>query len=187
MATEVTCPDCGGIIGGDPSDPRPACTCSLNLSMDDTEVEAQPPPPSADDAAKAPAPKAGPAKICCQCGKDVTHQKRAKDARGYWCYECHRADLRRERAGQTPRARCPQCGRLVPADSLTTYHGNTLCAKCRIEEESLPKHMQLKYKPKIGDDPKEKEEKLRKEKTRVIVLAAIFGVLALIIILSHIF
>jgi hypothetical protein len=161
MATDVICPDCGGLIGGDPSDPRRPCQCSVNLSMDDTEVDAQPPSaPASDDSKPSAAPPKG-AKICCQCGKDVTNQKRAKDARGYWCYECHRNDQRRERAGQKPRARCPQCGRLVPAESITSYHGITLCTKCLREQDELPKHLQLKYKHKIGDE--DPEEKLKRK------------------------
>jgi hypothetical protein len=103
---EVICPDCGGVIGGDPNGPRPVCQCGMNLTMDDTEVEAQPPPPPASSSAPAAVSVAGEEKkkICCVCGKDVTHAKRARDARGYWCYECHRADLRKERAAK-PRAR----------------------------------------------------------------------------------
>src|ERR1700733_2039653 len=98
MSTELICPECGGIIGGDGGGDRPACQCESSLTMDDTEVEAQPAPASAlADAAPAPPVQK---KICCKCGKDVTHLKRAKDVRGYWCWECHRNDLRNERAGQ---------------------------------------------------------------------------------------
>jgi hypothetical protein len=184
MATEVICPDCGGVINGDPNGPRPVCQCELNLSLDDTEVEAQPVVPAQTGPAPikpaAPAPS-GPRKICCQCGKDVTNAKRAKDARGYWCYECHRNDLRKERAAN-PRTRCPQCGRLVPAESITTYHGEAMCAKCRIEQDDLPNHMKLKFK---HDTKEEKEAAHQKEKKRVIILASVLGVLAIIIILGR--
>lgn len=187
MTSGTTCPDCGGIIGGDPNGVRPACQCELNLTMDDTQVEAQPAP--AAEAAEggsgpAVATKSPPpgAKICCQCGKDVTHARRAKDARGYWCYECHRNDLRRERAAK-PRTRCPECGRLVPAESIATLHGNPMCAKCRVDQENLPRHMQAKYRRK--DDPAAKEEVVKKEKKRIIALAVIFGILVLIIIIGR--
>src|ERR1700722_12910152 len=126
MATELICPDCGGVIGGDDFDARPKCQCQMDLSLtsDDTEVEAPAvqTDPSDDSAAPPivrPAAPSGPKKICCKCGKDVTNAKRARDTRGYWCWDCHRADLRRERGKEKPRARCPQCGRLVPADSIT--------------------------------------------------------------------
>lgn len=184
MSNGAICPDCGGVIGGDPKGARPACQCSMSLTMDDTAVEAQPAPPAAEASVggASTAVKAVPppgAKICCICGKDVTNAKRAKDARGYWCYECHRKDKDRERAAK-PRARCPQCGRLVPAESITTYHGITLCAKCRLEEEELPNHMKLKYKAKLDKDPKAAE----KQKKMVMVLGVIVGVL-LVIALLH--
>jgi hypothetical protein len=180
MANGAICPDCGGIIGGDPTGARPACQCSMSLTMDDTAVEAQPAPAAtATSAAVAPAAPPPGAKICIKCGKDVTHAKRAKDAKGYWCYECHKADLRRERA-EKPRARCPQCGRLVPAESITTYHGITLCAKCRMEQDDLPKHLQLKYKPKLGDD----KEKVEKQKKMVKILAIALGVLVIVAVLG---
>jgi hypothetical protein len=181
MSNGATCPECGGVIGGDPKGTRPACTCSANLTMDDTQVEAQPVAEASQAAtATVAAPPPG-AKICCQCGKDVTHAKRAKDARGYWCYECHRADLRRERAAK-PRARCPQCGRLVPAESIAVYHGETMCAKCRIEQEELPNHLKAKYKNKPMDDP---QEVVKKQKKTIIVLACIFGLLAIVLILGR--
>jgi hypothetical protein len=156
----------------------------MSLTMDDTAVEAQP-APAGESAGGSTAVKAAPArpppgaKICCVCGKDVTNAKRAKDARGYWCYECHRADLRRERA-EKPRARCPQCGRLVPAESITTYHGITLCAKCLREQEDLPNHLKLKYKPKLDDGGKA----IEKQKKVVIVLSVIVGVLLIIAVLG---
>jgi hypothetical protein len=159
----------------------------MSLTMDDTAVEAQPAPVAGSGGASTTAVKAAPppgAKICCVCGKDVTNAKRAKDARGYWCYDCHKKDKEAERA-KNPRARCPQCGRLVPADSITTYHGITLCAKCRIEQEDLPNHQKLKYRPKLG----EKEEAAAKQKKLVIVLGVIMGVLLIIVLLGklHLF
>jgi hypothetical protein len=180
MPTELICPDCGGIIGGDDDDPRPKCTCSSGLSMDDTEVEAQPPPVVAAEAAPPPAAPAGPKKICCICGKDVTHAKRAKDARGYWCYDCHRADKESKRDGGKPRARCPECGRMVPADSILNYHGHTLCAKCRSEQEDLPNHQKLKFKRKVGDDPSHKEA----EKRRIMIWGGLVVILLLLALLA---
>jgi hypothetical protein len=182
MATDLICPDCGGVIGGDETDSRPRCQCQVELALtsDDTEVDAQAvvaDVPAAEGAAPA-APPAAPKKLklCCKCGKDVTNAKRARDTRGYWCWDCHRADLRRERGLEKPRARCPQCGRLVPADSITTYHGNTLCTKCRIEQEELPNHQKLKFKLKVDDTETKKREKLKLYVLLGIVLAVLIGV-----------
>ena len=182
MPTELICPDCGGLIGGEEDDPRRRCTCEQNGSPDDTEVDAQPP----IDVAPAPEPAkpgAGPKKICCICGKDVTHAKRAKDERGYWCYDCHKADKAAKRGDTSPRARCPECGRMVPADSITIYHGHSLCAKCRSEQEDLPNHQKLKYRRKTGDAEAQKAA----EKKRIIILAVAFGILVLIILYAKIF
>jgi hypothetical protein len=175
MATELICPDCGGVIGGDESGGRQRCQCSADLTMEDTEVEAQ----------AVPVTSAAPAveevkKVCCVCGKDVTHARRAKDKRGYWCYECHRADLRRERGAEKPRARCPQCGRMVPAESITSYHGETLCQKCLIEQDELPNHQKLKFKLKIDEEPAKKTEK-----RRIIILGVAIGFLVLLILLNR--
>jgi endogenous inhibitor of DNA gyrase (YacG/DUF329 family) len=182
MATDLICPDCGGVIGGDESDTRPKCSCQidLDLTMDDTEVEAPvvdagsaPAEGAAAAEAKPAAPK--PVKLCCMCGKDVTHEKRARDTRGYWCWECHRADLRRERGREKPRTRCPQCGRLVPADSITTYHGETMCTKCRIEQDELPNHKKVKFKLK-QDATLEKQI----EKRRIYIMAGVVVFLLLL-------
>jgi hypothetical protein len=177
MSTDLICPDCGGVIGGDPSGDRPACQCGLDLTMDDTEVEAQPAPLPADVMAPATAPATK--KICCNCGKDVTNARRARDARGYWCWDCHRDDLRKTRGLDKPRARCPQCGRMVPAESITSYHGMTLCAKCRIEQDELPNHQKLKYKNRLPVP-----EDAGREKKRIIVLGAVVFVLLVIILLG---
>jgi hypothetical protein len=185
MATDLICPDCGGVIGGDDSDPRAKCQCQMdmNLTMDDTEVEAP-----AVDAGSEPAPAAAEAKpaatkapkLCCKCGKDVTNQKRARDTRGYWCWECHRADLRQERGREKPRARCPQCGRLVPADSITTYHGEPMCAKCRIEEEEAPNHKKLKFKLKQPDEVHKAQEK-----KKIYIMAGVVAFLLLLALVNH--
>ena len=99
MATELICPDCGGIIGGDENDSRPKCQCASELTMDDTEVEPLPLAPAAEEPVAPPKPK----KICWKCGKDVTHAKRAKDDKGYWCYDCHKADKEASRGtGEKP-------------------------------------------------------------------------------------
>jgi|GEM_PF-937776 len=182
MATEIICPDCGGTINAEPNDPRRKCECESELGMDDTEVELQPPSDAAETKPAPTAPAAGGAKkVCCVCGKDVTNAKRAKDSRGYWCYDCHRSDLRKERFGDQPRLRCPECGRMVPAETITTVHGHAMCAKCRVEQDELPNHMKAKYKPKLKDDPEAKA----KEKKRLIIISCVFGGLFVVVVFLH--
>jgi hypothetical protein len=186
MGIELICPDCGGVIGGDEDDARPKCRCDGALSLDDTEVELQAAATAATSAPAAPIPVTpAPAvkKLCCVCGRDVSHEKRAKDEKGYWCYDCHKADRERQRGGgDKPRARCPECGRLVPADSIASLHGMTMCAKCRIEQDELPNHLKAKYKRRNRDEPAEAKAA---EKKKIIVMAAIVGVLLLVIVLAR--
>jgi hypothetical protein len=71
---------------------------------------------------------------------------------------------------------------MVPAESITTFHGMTMCAKCRVEQDDLPNHMKAKYKRDTKGDAAEAH---KREKNRVIILACVFGALAIIIILSR--
>ncbi|MGA2230317.1 MAG: hypothetical protein ABSH22_05410 [Tepidisphaeraceae bacterium] len=188
MGIELICPDCGGVIGADENDPRPKCRCEGALSLDDTEVELQAAANAAQGSPAAPipvtpAPAAGPKKLCCVCGRDVTHEKRAKDEKGYWCYDCHKADRERQRGGpDKARARCPECGRLVPAESIATLHGITMCAKCRVEQDELPNHLKLKYRRRNKEEPAEQKAA---EKKRILILSVVFGILVIIIVLAR--
>jgi len=176
MATETICPNCGGVIGAeDLADPRPRCQCLGSGGMDDTEMEL-----AAVDAPTGQKAEGAAKKVCCKCGKDVTGHRRAKDEHGYWCYDCHKADLARRGVTRKPKARCPQCGRMVLAESITSYHGHTVCAKCISEQEDLPRHQQLKFRRKI-DDSEQKEL----EKYKIMLLGGIVVLLVLVILLNH--
>jgi len=165
------------------ADPRPRCQCLGSTGMDDTEMELPAQVATAEKGETSPA-VAAPApvskKVCCKCGKDVTGHRRAKDEHGYWCYDCHKADMAKRGVVKKPKARCPQCGRLVPADSLTYYHGHSACARCISEQEELPRHMQLKYKRKMDDT-----HQTQYEKYRVLVLVGILVILGIVILLGH--
>ena len=144
MASELICPDCGGVIGAGPDDARFRCVCSGGgAAADDTEVAVAPPPA---------------AKVCVNCGKDVTGQKRAKDSRGYWCYECHKEDMRKEKGADKPRVRCPDCGRGVPADSLINFDGIPICQKCRAERSEMAKEKR-RFRPSVGTKHYDLQEK----------------------------
>jgi hypothetical protein len=151
--------------------------------MDDTEMElpVETPAVRQGDAATTEAPAAPVAKkFCCKCGKDVTGHRRAKDEHGYWCYDCHKADMAKRGITKKPKARCPQCGRMVPADTLTLYHGHSACAKCISEQEDLPRHQQLKFKRKMDDS-----QQTQYEKYRVLVLFGVLVLLGIVILLNH--
>src|ERR1700728_3402809 len=128
MSTELICPECGGVIGGDSTDPGRACSCwaknsefggaeNGQASSGDTFVE------------KPDAPKA---KVCCQCGKDLTGQRRRGDSRGYWCSACHKLD---KEANKPKGERCEDCGRIVAEAALAEVDGKKICGICRANQK----------------------------------------------------
>jgi DNA-directed RNA polymerase subunit RPC12/RpoP len=69
-------------------------------------------------------------KLCCVCGKDVTHDRRMKDgATGrYWCYDCGSKQPQHvQHAMDVP---CPECHRRVPATRLIKLDERYLCPAC---------------------------------------------------------
>jgi len=155
------CPDCGGIIGPQPTggESRP-CTCFKDFPSNDSSA--------AGTTATTP-------KICCKCGTDVTHKKRAHDSEGYWCYACHKEDKRLKSPKGVP---CADCGRVVPEAALTRYENLLICSKCRFDRNEVAKH-EKKFRPKV--DEKHFQEA---DKNRLWIMLGILGVLAIIIILS---
>ena len=69
------------------------------------------------------------AKICCQCGADVSHSRRLKDSRGYWCVPCNEADKLHQLCADA--GMCESCGAGVGATQLTKIGGQSLCPHCR--------------------------------------------------------
>src|ERR1700722_8324529 len=106
MSSELTCPDCGGIIGGDSTDPGRACTCWSGKSKA-TDLVNEPTNSGDTVVERAAVPQA---KICCQCGKDLAGHKRLRDSRGYWCFACHKLD---QEANKPQGKRCSSCSRKV--------------------------------------------------------------------------
>jgi hypothetical protein len=68
-------------------------------------------------------------KICCVCGKIVTHEERFKDKKGhYWCYDCGVADSHRRHG--TDSVTCPECHQNFGAREMVQYEGHHLCPDC---------------------------------------------------------
>jgi DNA-directed RNA polymerase subunit RPC12/RpoP len=151
----VICPDCGGVVGATTaSEKGPPCTCYKTVT---TAKPAKPDEPSR--------------KICVSCGKDVTHEKRAKDSLGYWCYECHEKDKLRQKPTGT---RCPECGRLVKDSALVDVEGKRVCVLCR---ESL--RQETLRKARLAGAP---SKEFRREEIKNIYLMV--GILIVLIILG---
>jgi formylmethanofuran dehydrogenase subunit E len=69
-------------------------------------------------------------KICCKCGKDVTHAKRMKDATTgrYWCDACFESDP--ARAAHANDVLCPECHKYVPPLAVTKAGDRYICGAC---------------------------------------------------------
>jgi formylmethanofuran dehydrogenase subunit E len=71
----------------------------------------------------------GALKLCCKCGKDVTHVGRMKDSEGrYWCIDCGAKD--EERRGEHSGGSCHSCGEPFGKPQLVKLHGKSYCHKC---------------------------------------------------------
>src|SRR5580700_1127770 len=134
MSTELICPDCGGIIGAEASDAGRACTCFATSATATADVPTTPAPieiaPAEDassDTVVERVEESPKAKVCCQCGKDLTGHRRLRDSRGYWCYACHKLD---KEANKPKGVACAGCGRIVPEAALGDYEGQQMCGPC---------------------------------------------------------
>jgi recombinational DNA repair protein (RecF pathway) len=110
-------------------------------------------------------------KFCALCGTNVAGKKRYKDSRGYICRSCAKEERRAEIEGTK---KCAECGRRVKPAGLVEYNGARICKKCHADH--LEKH---KFTRKVATHHMEEHEK-----KRVIVLAIIFGILAIFVIIG---
>jgi hypothetical protein len=186
MSTELICPECGGVIGGDPTDGGKPCTCFQSSSRSDTNsrldiVDSRPDLGELDGGQessgdtfveKQEAPKT---KVCCQCGKDLNGQRRLRDSRGYWCYACHKLD---NEANKPKGEKCEDCGRIVAEAALNDYEGKRICGTCREDRRTAEREKRRLSPVKTGA-----HDELAKKK--LLWLVVILAVLALIIILRQ--
>jgi len=169
MSTELTCPECGGIIGAsDPNSSR-ACRCWMNNASSGGNANE----PSSGDTVVEPAAPA--AKVCCQCGKDLSGKKRLRDSRGYWCVDCHKAD----KIANAPKGeKCEDCGRIVAPTALSDFGGRRICGICRNDlKETAREERRL--------SPVKTDAFQKHDRRRVYVMFGIVAVLVLIIVLRQ--
>lgn len=171
MSTDLVCPECGGIIGGSSEDPGRACTCWSDKSGS-RGVSAATQNGGPDVIDEPAAPKA---KICCQCGKELTGKKRLRDSRGYWCYACHKLD---QEANKQKGERCADCGRIVSPTALGDFEGRKICGSCRNDR----KEAALAERRRSGISTASYD---RHDKKRLLWMLAAVAVLVTIIILRH--
>jgi DNA-directed RNA polymerase subunit RPC12/RpoP len=158
MSTVIHCPECGGVVGAKTTTEHgPPCTCFVSDDpRNDTDVT------EAIEPAK---------KTCVKCGKDLTKQKRLKDSHGYWCVDCHKADVADKAPKGTP---CPRCKRVVPAESFLSVDGEKMCSRCARQKRELKKAGNKKYR--ALDDT----HFVNAEKKKLLIMVGVLIVLALI-------
>lgn len=168
MDTEVVCPDCGKIIAPEGAiENNRRCRCAENdfaPSASGTSLDPVSAAEAADAAVAAAASAPAVEKKCFVCGKDLSGRKRLKDHLGrYWCRECARADARAKKREED--LRCPDCGRVFPADRLVYFQVTRVCKSCYREREKA-------LERKLAKSGIEKGQK-RAEWTKIKVMALI--------------
>ena len=129
MSTVMICPRCGGSVGAAVAGKR-ACTCTKTGSSVATATV-----DSLHDTGARPGERA---KLCCVCGKDVTHDRRMKDAATgrYWCFECGSANpIHKAHAMDVP---CPECKRRFPPLAMMKFKDHYICSECYAKHAGKP-------------------------------------------------
>ena len=168
MSEDLICPDCGGVIGGEPGQGRRVCDCFAERKSVALEPRPTVQPEFAED------PSSTGEKVCRTCGKNLKGHRRFKDSRGYQCAQCALSEQHQDvQANLVP---CTECGRKLKIDGITTYEDRVMCKRCASEKRELSK-----FKPPIaGIVVKEKEA----EKATLRNLLIVAGVLLLIMLLA---
>ena len=180
MPGDIFCPDCGGLVGADPQDLRRRCSCDLSdvggnvatAGRDSFGLKDS----SSDTTLDTTATFEEPDKVCCQCGVSVNGKKRAKNSRGYWCYDCFKAERAREKAGDAGKVNCPSCGRRVLPAALVNVNGTRVCSLCKSERITPLARARSGVESAAADTH---------EKRKLILLIASAVILLRIIILSR--
>ncbi len=77
-------------------------------------------------------------KLCVNCGKDVTNDKRMRDSSGkYWCIACGQEDQLKKRA-TAGGASCSGCGGTFADHQLSVWGNKKLCTKCSVARSKGP-------------------------------------------------
>jgi len=161
VATKLTCPDCGGVLG--PAEPgESACICFKNESYAQQSME---------ESLSDTHPVETLSKICFKCGADVAGKKRYKDSRGYMCADCNRTEIDAEKAGT---ALCQECGRRVKEGALTDFRGARICKLCLTELRDADKK---KIKLVSGKNFEAEEKKSLKTLIIILIVLGVFCIL----------
>lgn len=76
-------------------------------------------------------------KFCARCSRDVTRERRMKDAAGeYYCPDCWSGA--REGSGKQALFTCRSCGASLPESAFAGEGDGTLCSTCRAARDLTP-------------------------------------------------
>lgn len=114
-------------------------------------------------------------KRCRACGKDLRGHRRIRDGKTYICPVCDQL----EREGQMPEGLpCAECDRKIHPASLRKWGDIQLCPKCWEEHQQDPKRKVRRVDKRM----------FKIEETRsIIALAAVAGLLLLLILIGWLF
>lgn len=178
---ELTCPECGGQIGGAGGNGLKPCQCFVEkpkpkrrapLPDDPDPIDMVPLAPADGDAKPKPPPvTADGKKLCRVCGKDLTGRTRMKDSQGYICKACSDAEYAAEADAERDAMECPECHRKLKPEAFVEYRGSLICKRCRAD------HLETD-KLKVGKVELVKHAEV--EKQSVVRWAIVAGVLLLI-------
>ena len=113
-------------------------------------------------------------KICHVCGKNVSGHRRFKDSRGYMCLPCAEAEQLSDQVNDL--IPCPECGRKLRVEGITTYNGEVMCKRCAGEKKELNK-----FKPLTPDLLKKHGEEEKRSLRNLLIVA---GVLLLFVLMA---
>ncbi len=167
MTETIICPDCGGVVGGDPSGDVQVCKCfSSKKNLAGYQPEESPEVASA----RIQAEKAE--KICRVCKKNLSGHRRFRTSAGYMCVKCKEEEDNALVAGKIS---CGECGKYLKPEGLIDYHGVKICKKCYQDHQEVSKFKAPP--PDLSGHAKAEKQSLKK-------LMIIAGVLLLIFLLA---
>ena len=164
---ELTCPECGGQIGGGGGNGAKPCRCFTEKPkrrrapmQDDPDPDDMVPLAPVDGVA---APVSG--KPCRVCGVDLTGRTRMKDDRGYICKPCSDAEFAAEADAERDAMQCPECLRKLKPEAFVEYRGSLICKRCRAD------HMDTD-KLKVGKVELKKHAEVERQQVKIYAIVA---------------
>jgi hypothetical protein len=171
MTRELICPECGGIVGGDGSNGHAPCRCfPTDSGKSDTATLEYLTQPTVTTTTRE--------KTCRICGKDVNGHRRIKDSRGYTCYACAKAEEEAAENDGIERIACAECGKKVRPAGIVEHDGIRICRSCHNHHREM-----ARSKPRVIDSKYHDEH----ERRRLKIMAAIAGVLILVLLIKWVF